>query len=257
MTACKSVHGIAFGEQQGREYYRIWPEEVEEGAYPYVIRIMTPVLCMQCQEPPCVEACPVPGAIYSREDGIVLIDDGACDGCGKCIPACPYGALYLREDRGVVDKCTFCVEDIDAGREPVCVTTCPADALHFGDLDDPGSEVAKMIREKDARQAHPEYETQPSVYYTAHAARLKGTVTRTRMGHPLQGVTVMANGPEQGETHITSTDSNGVFFFWDLAVRKTYTLRIEAQGLSPVVRDLYLDDSYTDLGALSVGKNGS
>ncbi|GAG78243.1 unnamed protein product, partial [marine sediment metagenome] len=115
MTACKGNHNIPFGEHEGREYYRIWPVEVELGAYPYVIRNMTPWLCMQCEEPPCMDACPIPGAIYRRGDGIVLIDEGKCNGCKLCIPACPYDALYFREDIGVVDKCTFCVENIDEG----------------------------------------------------------------------------------------------------------------------------------------------
>ena len=75
MSACKAAHDIPVGEYDGREYYRIWPAEVEKGTYPYVIRDMTPWLCMQCNDPPCVSVCPVPGAIYRRGDGIILVDE--------------------------------------------------------------------------------------------------------------------------------------------------------------------------------------
>ena len=81
MMVCKANHGIPVGEYAGREYYRIWPMEVELGKYPYVVRNLTPLLCMQCETPPCVVVCQIPGAIYRREDGIVLIDEKKCNGC--------------------------------------------------------------------------------------------------------------------------------------------------------------------------------
>lgn len=250
MTACKANHNIPFGEYEGREYYRIWPVEVELGAYPYVIRNMTPLLCMQCEDPPCVEACPIPGALYRRQDGVVLIDEGKCDGCKLCLPLCPYGALYFREDKGVVDKCTFCIENIDKGLPPECVKACPADAMFFGDLDDPESQVSKLIRKWDAKPLRPEHGTKPSVYYTAHAVRLRGTIVSKKTGHAIPGATVTLKCLDEEGSSSTSADSDGVFFLWNLKVRRKYSVGIEAAGFSHSTRELYLDEEYTDLGRI-------
>ena len=247
MTACKANHNIPVGEHEGREYYRIWPVEVESGTYPYVIRNMTPLLCMQCEGPPCVDACPILGALYRRDDGIVLIDEEKCDGCKLCLPACPYGALYFREDKRVVDKCTFCFENIDGGLPPECVKTCPSEAMFFGDLENPESQVSKLITAWDARPLQLERGTKPSVYYTAHAARLRGTIESQKTGYPVRGATVTLKCRDEEESSSTSTDSNGVFFFWDLKIRGKYFVSIEADGFSHRTLELYLDEEYTDL----------
>jgi phenylacetyl-CoA:acceptor oxidoreductase subunit 1 len=160
------------------------------------------VRCNQCKNAPCVEACPT-GATYQREDGIIVVDQNKCVGCRYCIIACPYqNRTFLSKDKdrgffpdriqtdfekvgkelythqlGTTEKCNFCAERIDAGlakglkpgvdREatPACVNTCPARALTFGDLDDPDSEVSRLIRERRGFQLHPEYDTDPSVYF--------------------------------------------------------------------------------------------
>ena len=254
MTACKGNHDIPFGEHEGREYYRIWPAEVELGKYPYVVRNMTLMLCMQCEDPPCMAACPVPGAIYKREDGIVLVDEEKCDGCKSCIPACPYGALYFRGDKGVVDKCTFCVENVDEGLLPECVKTCPADAMVFGDLNDTESRVSRLVREWDARPLQPEHGTKPAVYYTAHAARLRGTVESAKKKRAVQGATVTAKCLDGGGSTSVKTDLDGVFFFWNLRVRGKYSVSIEADKFLSSTREVYLADVYTDLGRIPVSE---
>lgn len=252
MTACKANHSIPVGEHEGREYYRIWSAEVELGAFPYVIRNMTPLLCMQCEEPPCVDVCPIPGAIYRREDGIVLINEEKCNGCKLCIPACPYGALYLREDKGVIDKCTFCVENIDEGLPLECVKACPADAMFFGDLDNPESQISKLIKKWDARPLQPELGTKPSVYYTAHAARLRGTIVSQKTGYAVQGANVTLKSSDEEKSSSASTDSDGVFFFWDLKIRRKYSVSIEAAGFSHSKLECYLDGEYIDLGTILI-----
>ena len=161
-----------------------------------------PVRCNNCQEAPCVKVCPT-GATQQRDDGIIWIDQDKCVGCRYCIIACPYqNRAFLSKDKdtgyfpgyeltgfekmgkklyphttGTTEKCNFCMERIDAGlakglkpgvdREatPACVNACPARALTFGDLDDPDSEVRRLIRERAAFQLHPEYDTDPSTYY--------------------------------------------------------------------------------------------
>jgi Fe-S-cluster-containing dehydrogenase component len=168
-----------------------------------VTKQMYPVLCNHCEEAACVKACPS-GATTRREDGIVTIDYDKCVGCRYCVIACPYQQRTFYADGakeyfpgqgftelevigrklyplqpGTVVKCNFCVERVDEGirqglkpgldREasPACVINCPTKARYFGDLDNPASEVSKLILEKKGYQLHPEYATEPSVYYIA------------------------------------------------------------------------------------------
>lgn len=93
-----------------------------------------PLSCLHCAEAPCVKACPT-GAMYKRDsDGVVLINTSACIGCRYCEWACPYGAPQFNADKGVMTKCTFCVDEIEAGRDPVCVAACPMHALDYGEM---------------------------------------------------------------------------------------------------------------------------
>ncbi len=164
----------------------------ERGKYPVVTRQPIPVLCMHCKEPECEKVCPT-GATKKREDGIVIVDNKICVGCRYCVVACPYGARYFvpkwtdyftgkdqpsskyaeyakkkwlaENDRGVVTKCTFCVERVEKGRKPACVEACPAEARTFGDLDDPSSEVSQLIKKRKGFRLQEEQGTDPSVYY--------------------------------------------------------------------------------------------
>ncbi len=171
--------------------------DCEVGQYPDVKRVFLPMGCMHCSEPPCLEVCPTT-ATYRRPDGIVDIHYELCVGCGYCIVACPYLARTIIFDQesyfdtgptppeqvldgsdhvGVCTKCTFCWPRVDAGLEeglrpgldpeatPTCVGSCIANALHFGDLDDPSSEVSRLIRENGTAQILDELGTDPAVYY--------------------------------------------------------------------------------------------
>ncbi len=123
-----------------------------------------PKLCNQCDNPPCVTVCPV-GATYMTKDGVVLVDQEHCIGCGYCIQACPYGARFFLPGKGVVDKCTCCYHRITKGLLPACVQVCPAGARVFGDLRDPESKVSKALREKRVYVLKPDLGTEPKVYY--------------------------------------------------------------------------------------------
>lgn len=126
-----------------------------------------PKSCLHCEDAPCVTVCPT-GASYKRsEDGIVLVNEDDCIGCGLCAWACPYGARELDAAEGVMKKCTLCVDRIynenipDEDREPACVRTCPANARHFGDFADPNSAVSKMSAERGGMELMPEQGTKP------------------------------------------------------------------------------------------------
>lgn len=126
-----------------------------------------PKSCLHCEEAPCVTVCPT-GASYKRaEDGIVLVAEDKCIGCGLCAWACPYGAREMDLAAGVMKKCTLCVDRIynetfdEEDRVPACVRTCPANARHFGDLGDPASQVSKMVAERGGIDLMPEQGTRP------------------------------------------------------------------------------------------------
>ena len=104
-----------------------------------------PKLCNMCEKPSCVQVCPV-GATFQTEDGFVLIDSKRCVGCGYCIQACPYSVRYLHPEKKIAGKCTWCYHRVRKGLLPVCVEVCPVQARKFGDLNDPDSEVYKILR---------------------------------------------------------------------------------------------------------------
>ncbi|MGC8792826.1 MAG: 4Fe-4S dicluster domain-containing protein, partial [Bryobacteraceae bacterium] len=106
------------------------------------------------------------GATFQGPDGIVQIDRNLCIGCGFCVEACPYDARYLNPVTQKVDKCDFCAARLERGQLPACVTTCPAHAKYFGDLEDPRSEVYRLVYDRGARRTESEQvRIGPNVYY--------------------------------------------------------------------------------------------
>ena len=155
--------------------------DTARGDFPNLHKSWMPLACLHCENAPCVKVCPV-GATYKDNDGRVLINYDRCIGCRYCMAACPYNARVfnwqtpVREPnfsygdaparpRGVMEKCTLCVERTTKGQEPRCVEVCPAKARKFGDLDDPNSEVSRAIRERGGQQLLAEKGTKPQIYY--------------------------------------------------------------------------------------------
>ncbi len=147
------------------------------------------VLCNHCKDPSCVRVCPTK-ATFKRSDGIVLMDFHRCIGCRFCMAACPYGSRsfnwqdprdeansgkmiggndinteFPTRERGVVEKCNFCAERLAKNMIPACVEKCPEGALVFGDLNNPQSEIRKVLKENNTIQRKPELGTGPSVFY--------------------------------------------------------------------------------------------
>ena len=126
-----------------------------------------PKSCLHCAEPACVSVCPT-GASYKRaEDGIVLVNAETCIGCQLCAWACPYGARELDDDAGIMKKCTLCIDRIynetlqEVDRVPACVSVCPVNARHFGDLGDPQSPVSRLVSERGSVELLPELDYRP------------------------------------------------------------------------------------------------
>ncbi|TAL67616.1 MAG: 4Fe-4S dicluster domain-containing protein [Bacteroidetes bacterium] len=189
IDACHLTHNVPHFGNKKDEIKWIWKEKfehafVEQENYfvPEQVK-QKPVLlfCNHCSNPPCVSVCPTQ-ATWKRKDGIVMMDWHRCVGCRYCMAACPYGSRSFnwREPRthikqlnpdfptrtkGVVEKCTFCDERLARGLKPACVESCPVKAMVFGDLENPNSEIRKMLGETFTMRRKPELGTQPEIYY--------------------------------------------------------------------------------------------
>jgi formate dehydrogenase iron-sulfur subunit len=95
--------------------------------------LMASDVCKHCTHAACLDVCPT-GAIFRSEFGTVVVQQDVCNGCGYCVPACPYGVLDKREDDGRIFKCTLCYDRLSAGQEPACAKACPTDSIQFGEL---------------------------------------------------------------------------------------------------------------------------
>ncbi len=124
-----------------------------------------PKLCNHCDNPPCVQVCPV-GATFITEDGVILVDSDYCIGCRYCIQACPYGARYLDPRSKTADKCTFCYHRITQGLVPACVEVCPTEARVFGEIKSQASPLRRMMRMSELQVLKPSLNTEPKVYYS-------------------------------------------------------------------------------------------
>lgn len=123
-----------------------------------------PKLCNQCENPSCVQVCPV-GATYQMPNGIVVVDHSWCIACGYCIQNCPYKARFFHPTLKVADKCTFCVHRLEKDLKPACVLACPFGARQIGNIKDPDDPVTKTITTQRVATLHEEYGNQPQVYY--------------------------------------------------------------------------------------------
>ena len=124
-----------------------------------------PKLCNQCEEPSCVQVCPV-AATFKSPDGFVLVDSTHCVACGYCVQACPYGVRFINNETKTADKCTWCYHRVTKGKMPACVNACPTGARKFGDLNDPKSEVAKIYNSKTRLSVlKQELGNEPALFY--------------------------------------------------------------------------------------------
>jgi Fe-S-cluster-containing dehydrogenase component/formate-dependent nitrite reductase membrane component NrfD len=175
-TACKSENEVPLG------VHRTYVKSVDVGEFPQVRRAFQVTRCNQCDDAPCVAACPT-SAMFRRPDGIVDFDKSACIGCKACIAACPYDAIFINPDDHSAEKCNFCAHRLDVGLEPACVVVCPTEAILVGDLHDPTSRVAQIVERQPVAVRRPEKETRPKLFYKgAHQATLDPLAARRPEG---------------------------------------------------------------------------
>lgn len=196
--------------------------EVERGQYPKVKIAYIAKPCMQCQDPGCLKAARG-GAVYKREDEIVIIDPEKSKGQKEIVEACPYGSIYWNEKLDIPQKCTFCAHLLDQGwKEPRCVESCPTGALSFGEYD----ELKKTIINEQVEMMHPEFGTKPNVQYIGLPKRfVAGTVLFGDKNECAKNATVKLVGDEEEKTAMT--DNYGDFEFEGLPADASYVVKVE------------------------------
>ena len=203
--------------------------EKERGKYPKVKVAYTSVPCMHCDNAPCVKVAQN-GAIYRRPDGIVIIDPQKAVGHKELVSSCPYRVIYWNEAKQVPQKCTMCAHLLDQGwKEPRCVEACPTGALIFGDLDDPRSEISKVMAEDKTEALHPEYNLKERVRYIGLPKRfVAGAVVFGDTDECAEGAAVTLEG--EGEKKTLKADNYGNFEFEGLSANNTYLVTIKSKN---------------------------
>lgn len=246
-AACKHHNDTTPGVQWRRVL------DVERGSFPDVQRVFLVVGCQHCAEPPCVPVCPT-GATKQRADGLVTMDYDQCLGCGYCAVACPYQARTIAHEKkwyygsetvqeehaahderiGVAQKCTFCSDKLDDAKArgltpgidmdvtPACSASCIAQAIHFGDFNDPESNISQLARNKSNFQMHEELGTDPQIRYVYEAAGIEGRTDADAEAEP--------EGPLTGERQT----------FWDYRAAMNFTMGGFGSGLAVIAYLVHL-----------------
>lgn len=208
-------------------------EELVRGQVPKVKITYIPHLCHHCDNAPCIAACGS-GAVYKREDGIVIIAPDKCTGCRLCEDACPHDAIFMNENLNIAQKCTGCSHLRDNASDdwpvPRCVDNCPTGAIKFGEE----SEFADFIAK--AELLNPGAGTRSRVYYKGLPKKfVGGTLYDPVEKEVIIGARCTLKDDESGEALTTTTDNYGDFWFRDLKDDRVFTLTFESGGRTKVV----------------------
>lgn len=258
ITQCTGCYNCQIGckdehcDQSWMPYTEAQPEvgqfwmnvkQYERGAVPHVRVTYLPTLCQHCENAPCMAAAK-DGAVYRRDDGLVLIDPEKAKGQRAIVDACPYHAVYWNEELNLPQKCTGCAHLLD-GDEPIkiprCVDNCPVDVIMFG-------EESKLDLE-GAEQLHPEYGTNPRVWYKGLPKKfIAATVYDPNTKEIVEGATVTVTG--DAGTFTTTTDAWGDFWLKDLP-DADWKLTIEHGG-KKVEKDVSTKEKDLGLGDIAL-----
>jgi len=217
----------AAAPMSGHDWMRVIDKE--RGGYPRVKVAYIPKTCMHCEEAPCIAAAQ-DHAVYRRPDGIVMIDPKKAKGQKQIVTTCPYRVIEWNEEEQVPQKCTLCAHLLDHGeREPRCVEACPTQALIFGDLDDPESQVSKMLKQNSWEKLGPEFNLKEKVLYHGLPKRfISGTVVYKDKNECAEHVRVELH--DGTAKKISMTNAFGDFEFEGLQANKTYRVNIRQSG---------------------------
>ncbi len=216
--------------------YQNWihVNEIERGTFPKVKLSCVPVTCSHCDNPRCMSQAK-DGAVYKREDGIVIIDPVKAKGQKEIVNTCPYRVIYWNEELQLPQKCDMCAHLLDKGYAvPRCVELCPTGALTFGDLNDPDSEISKIVAEKKPESRHPEYGLHERVLYLNNPKSfISGTVVYKADDQCAAGakVTLKRDGKVE-RTDVTNVF--GDFWFDGLDSKTDYEITIELEGYQTI-----------------------
>jgi Fe-S-cluster-containing dehydrogenase component len=210
---------------------QFWMDVVkkERGTCPWVKVAYIPIPCMHCDNAPCVKAAKS-RAVYKRADGIVIIDPKKAVGQRQIVDACPYHVIFWNEEKQLPQKCTFCVHRLEEGKIPKCVQVCPSQALIFGDLENPKSDVCKILAAGKTERLNPEQRTRARVYYVGLPKLfVAGSVVFGDADECAEGVSVTLTKQPGGKSAKTSTNNFGDFEFDGLGAGK-YSAKLECKG---------------------------
>lgn len=228
-------------------------DERERGRFPHLKVAYTPVPCLHCEDAECVKAASaIDGAIYKRSDGIVIIDPIKAKGQKQLLDACPYGVIYWNEEKNVAQKCTFCTHRLENNMLPRCVESCPVDAIVFGDVDDPMSEISKRKNSIAIETLKPELGIKTHVHYVGLPKTfIAGSIVLSDTKECGVAAKVAALDRNDGSSKSTTSSAFGEFEIDGLMAGRDYRLEIEMKGYRSKSIDLKLD-SDTFLGEVSL-----
>jgi Fe-S-cluster-containing dehydrogenase component len=218
----------------------------ERGQYPKVDVGYLPYPCMHCDDAPCIEKTKG-NAIYKREDGIVIIDPKKAKGKKEIVESCPYGVIYWNEEKNVAQKCTFCVHLLEDGwKEPRCVQACPTGALAVVHTED--AELDKIKKSEKLEVYHPEYKSNPRVYYKNlyryTKSLIAGSVALKDKDECAEGAKVTLTHESTKTTEVTTTNNYGDFKFDNLEDNSgNFRLEVEFPGYGKQTKVIELKTS--------------
>jgi Fe-S-cluster-containing dehydrogenase component len=248
VTRCSGCHNCFMAcrdEHYGNDYAgysaaqplqgQFWMQlnEIERGAYPRPKLDYVPIPCQHCADAPCMEVAQE-GAVYRRDDGIVVIDPVKAEGQRQIVEACPYRVVFWNAKLEIPQKCAMCAHRLDAGeKQPRCSEACPTGAMVFGDLDDPQSEISQRVAALETEVLHPEYGCSPLLVYHGIPRRfVAGEVVLDDADDACaKGVEVALEG--EGVRAETTSDVFGQFEFEGLAKNAAYHITITHPGYAP------------------------